>query len=101
MKTDIYTKSVLTIIAVCLILLVVKDSRLITPASASAGTGNMNYGLVPLNEDGTISVRLDDHNVLDVNIADISTTDELDINIDKIGGGYVSSGGPLNVKISN
>ena len=36
---------------------------------------------------------------MDVNISNISTTDELDVNIDEIGGGYVSHGGPIKVDV--
>ncbi|MFD2564217.1 MULTISPECIES: hypothetical protein [Aquimarina] len=115
MKTDTYTKSVLTIIAVCLSIIVLKDIDIIPKAYAEGSTTTLsNYGLVPVNEDGTITVKLDTSNEIDVNIKSISTYDklkvdlnqistseELNVNIDEIGGSYVSSGGPIKVKIQN
>ncbi|MDR7212529.1 hypothetical protein [Flavobacterium piscis] len=97
MKTDLYTKIVLTVIAVCLSILTLQNIDIIpkTYAAEPNKNGNIlaakNYGLVPLNSDGTI----------DVNITRITTTDELDVNIDEIGGGSVSSGGPIPVNIKN
>ena len=95
MKTDLYTKSVLTIIAVCLTVLTLQSIEII-PKSYAAGnkkaaitTTPKNYGLVPVNEDGSI----------DVTITRISTTDELDVNIDEIGGGFLSHNGPIPVTI--
>jgi hypothetical protein len=38
---------------------------------------------------------------LDVNISRISTFDELDVNIEEIGGGFLSRGGPIPVEIKN
>ena len=95
MKTDLYTKIILTVIAVCLSILTLQNIDLIpnTYAAEPNKKENVlmtkNYGLVPLNSDGTI----------DVNITRISTTDELDVNIDEIGGGYLSHGGPIPVSI--
>ena len=95
MKTDVYTKIVLTVIAVCLSILTLQNIDIIPKAYAGETKKNAdilttkNYGLVPLNSDGTI----------DVNITRITTTDELDVNIDEIGGGYVSNGGPIPVNI--
>jgi hypothetical protein len=62
-------------------------------------TPNINYGLIPLNEDGTISVKLSANDEIDVNIVGVNTNDELDVNIDQIGGGYVSHGGPISVEV--
>lgn len=87
MKTDLYTKIVLTVIAVCLSISTLKNIDIIpkTYAAETKKNGDIlitkNYGLVPLNSDGTI----------DVKITRITTNDELDVNIDEIGGGYVSS----------
>lgn len=103
-KVDIYTKSVLTVIAICLTVLTLKDLDLFPMAYAGEPTTHEmitspNYGLVPLNEDGSIIVRLNSSDELDVNIVGINTSDELDVNIDEIGGGYVSHGGPISVEI--
>ncbi|MFQ5446227.1 MAG: hypothetical protein ACE5FF_04775 [Saprospiraceae bacterium] len=104
MKVDVYTKSVLTVIAVCLIVLTLHQIDLVHKAYA-AGPYNMyelpggDFGLVPLNEDGSITVRLNTSDKIDVNIVGVNTNDELDVNIDEIGGGWVSHGGPIKVEV--
>ncbi|WP_103072469.1 hypothetical protein [Aquimarina sediminis] len=113
MKTDAYTKFITTIIAICLVIIVIRDLDIIPKAHASTSSST-SYGLLPINDDGSITVRLSNTNEIDVNIksidtydklkvdlTDISTRDELDINIDEIGGSYVSSGGPIKVNIQN
>ncbi|WP_299767326.1 hypothetical protein [uncultured Dokdonia sp.] len=117
MKTDLYTKSILTVIAIALSIIVLKDISIIPEAHATSANSdipvvNSSYGLIPVNEDGSINVRLVSTEQLDVNIKNIdtydelrvdlrriNTSDELDINIDEIGGGWISSGGPIPVKI--
>lgn len=82
MKTDFYTKTVLTIIAVCLTVLTLQNVDIIPKAYAAEKKNNLNtvpdknYALVPVNENGTI----------DVVIRGINTSDELDVNIDEVGG---------------
>ncbi|WP_024770633.1 hypothetical protein [Aquimarina macrocephali] len=113
MKTDTYTKSIITIIAICLVIIVIRDIDIIPKAYAN-NVPPTNYGLLPINDDGSITVRLSNTDEIDVNIKNIdtydklkidlstiSTQDELDINIDEIGGSYVSSGGPIKVKLQN
>lgn len=113
MKTDMYTKFITTIIAICLVIIVIRDTDIIQKANAN-NILDRNYTILPINNDGSITVKLSSTDVLDVNIKNIdtydklkvdvtsiSTKDELDINIDEIGGSYVSSGGPIKVKISN
>lgn len=105
MNVDRFTKIVLTVIAVNLTILTITSLDIIPKAHANKTSSNLelnpniNYGLVPLNEDGTISVKLSAFDEVNVNIVGISTNDELDVNIDEIGGGYVSHGGPVSVKI--
>ncbi len=119
MKTDIYTKTILTVIAICLTINVVKDLEIIPSAYASEKINpdklDSEYRLVPVNEFNTMDVRIvdistydelnvnlkgvDTYDELKVNINSIDTSDELDINIDEVGGSYVTSGGPLKVKI--
>ena len=95
MKTDFYTKTTLTVIAVCLSILTLQSIDIIPKSYASGNektsiaTAPKNYGLVPVNADGSI----------DVTITRISTTDELDVNVDEIGGGFVSHNGPIPVTI--
>ena len=118
MKVDAFTKIVLTIIALNLTIITIKDLSIVPSLKATGPNDfrglapNGQYGLVPLNEDGTITVKFKpndeiDVNIvgvetsdeLDVNIDGINTNDELDVNIDEIGGSYVSSGGPIKVKM--
>ena len=119
MKTDTYTKAVLTIIAICLTINVVKDIDWIPTATASEkmlpSEVTTKYQLVPVSEMNTIDVRIVDINTYDelnvniksiesydemkVNIKSIDTQDELDVNIDEVGGGFISSGGPIKVTL--
>lgn len=105
MKVDKFTKVVLTVIAVNLTILTVKNLDIIPKAYANETTNNLellpnrNYGLVPLNEDGSINVKFSSSSEIDVNIVGINTNDELDVNIDEIGGGYVAYGGPISVEV--
>lgn len=121
MKTDLYTKTILTVIAVCLTINVVKDADFIPLAHASEANilpeTTTEYKLVPINEFETLDVRIVDINTYDelnvniksidsydemkVNINSIDTSDELDVNVDEVGGGFISHGGPIKVKVEN
>ena len=100
MKLDLYTKSVLTVIAICLTINVVKDFDIIPKAYAGETKTNVenklnlspnkNYGLIPVNADGSIDVNIKSSETMDVSIKDIDTYDNLGVEIE-----YVSS----NVKI--
>jgi len=84
-KTNIF----LGIIAINLTLLTLIQLEIWpTKANASELNSNLNYGLVPLNEDGSINVKL-------------SSSDVINVNINEVGGGYISYGGPISVKIDN
>ncbi|MBX2828830.1 MAG: hypothetical protein KTR22_11755 [Flavobacteriaceae bacterium] len=112
MKTDLYTKTLLTIIAVCLSFNVAKDLDLVPKAYASENKVETNDLTAPLE---TIDVRIVDINTYDelnvniksvdtydemkVNVKSIDTSDELDVNIDEIGGSWVSNGSPIPVTI--
>ncbi|MFK7950396.1 MAG: hypothetical protein AB8G11_22595 [Saprospiraceae bacterium] len=128
MKIDRYTKFILTVIAFCLVVLTLNNVDIFPKAYANdAMNYGGNYGLVPMNEDGSINVRLqgideaideldvnivgiDTYDELEVNIVEvntndelkvelteISTSDELDINIDEVGG-WVVNGGKLPIE---
>ena len=90
MKTDFYTKTVLTVIAICLTIIVLKEVEIIPKAYAGPSENNlntsMNYGLVPLNKDGSIDVKI------------VSSSDKIDVNIEEVGGFWVG-GSTLPVKI--
>lgn len=115
MKSDSYTKVMLTIIAICLTINMVKDWEIIPAANASNSFETTKYKLLPLDVSNTIDVRIVDINTYDelnvnlksvdtydevkVNLKSIDTNDELDINIDELGGTWVNPGGPLRVKL--
>lgn len=84
MKTDNYTKFLLTIIAACLCILVLQNVKLVPEAQAEIPA---RYALVPLNDDGSINVKVIEQSVTDVNIQAI--------------GGMRVFGNTLNVKINN
>jgi len=113
MKTDLYTKTVLTIIAICLTINIVQQLDIIPSVYASEENDPVTLDLVPVTE--TIDVRIVDINTYDelnvniksvdtydelkVNIKSIDTSDELDVNIDEVGGSWINSGSPIPVTI--
>ncbi len=122
MKTDKYTKAVLTVIAVCLAINTLQSIEVFPKAYANGPDGYTNtipvgYGLVPLNADGLIDVNIKDISTYDelnvnlkgvdtyekvpVTLKGIDTQDELDVNLDEIGGSWISAGGPVKVQIQN
>ncbi len=110
MKTDNYTKTILTIIAICLTINVIKDFQIFPSAYASENenavtkpvTEVLDVRIVDINTYDELNVNLkgvDTYDEVKVNLKSIETTDELDVNLDEIGGGWVSNGGPIPVKI--
>jgi hypothetical protein len=89
---DRYTKAVLTVIAACLVINTIKDTNILPKAYAADAPAlpapKPSYALVPLNPDGSITVKNINTTPTDVNIVGIRTSDELDINVnlDKVGG---------------
>ena len=87
MKLDLYTKSILTVIAICLTINVLKDFDIMPKAYAGETKSNIkselnllpnkNYGLIPVNADGTIDVNVKSSSTMDVNIESISTWDKM------------------------
>jgi hypothetical protein len=81
MKLDLYSKSVLTVIAICLTINVLKDFDILPKAYAGENKPNVesklnllpnkNYGLIPVNTDGTIDVNIKSSTVMDVNIDEV------------------------------
>ncbi len=72
MKTDLYTKTILTLIAACLLVIVLRPLALV-PSAAAAAAGGRTYGLVPVNADGSLTVRLQARAPMKVNIVSISS----------------------------
>jgi hypothetical protein len=96
MKSDLYTKSILTVIAICLTINVLKDFDIMPKAYAVENKSNLenklnampnkNYGLIPVNADGTIDVNIKSSETMDVSIRDIDTYDNLGIEIEYVSG---------------
>lgn len=81
MKTDTYTKFILTLIAICLLIIVMKEINFFSAAYANNTEKKQdftnNYGLVPLNEDGSINVRLNYGDYIDVRLRGIDEAPNL------------------------
>lgn len=83
MKTDLYTKLILTVIAVSLVLLVLQNTTLVNEAKADKTNFN-KFATVPINDDGSINVKL--------------VADQMDVNLKSIGGSSVYGALPINLK---
>ena len=109
MKSKRLTNVLLAVIAVNLTVLTLSQVNVFPEAKADAQPMSANetafppsqYGIVPVNADGSITVKLVPGDEIDVNITGIDTYDEMDVNIDEVGGGSVSYGGPLEVEIDD
>ena len=81
MKTDNYTKGVLTLIAFFLMIIAMKGVDLLPTANASNKTDNIpafkNYGLIPVNDDGSINVKFNQNQVVDVRLRGIDEASNL------------------------
>lgn len=117
MRTDKYTKIVLTVIAVCLTINVVKEFNFLPAAYANEATNDASvpegFKLVPINS-SVMDVRIVDVNTykelnvnlksvstydpIKVNLKKIETSDILDVNLKELGGRWLSYGA-LPVKI--
>ncbi len=99
MKTDLYTKVVLTTIAIALVVLVFKNNTILNEAQAEKPNFN-KYASIPINEDGSINVRMMAD--MDVNIKSLggsSIYGALPINIKELGGSsFYGNGLPVNLK---
>jgi hypothetical protein len=113
MKTDLYTRTVLTVIAICLTINVLQQLDLVPSVYASEKeeplkldlprfTETIDVRIVDINTYDELNVNLksvDTYDELKVNISSIDTSDELDVNIDEVGGSWVNSGSPIPVTI--
>ncbi|MCX2742316.1 hypothetical protein OO013_00490 [Mangrovivirga sp. M17] len=85
MKTDNYTKVLLTIIALNLTFISFQNINLFDKAYAEGpNPTSTQFTTVPVNENGTIDVRIVDSEELDVNITDINTSDELKVRLEEV-----------------
>lgn len=87
MKQLTYLNGILTIIAVCLILITLAVTDLLPKANAAQGTGagDKKYLSIPVNADGSINVKF--------------AGDVLDVNIKEVGG--YSTYGTVPVKVGD
>ncbi|MBI4929501.1 MAG: hypothetical protein HY841_01975 [Bacteroidetes bacterium] len=81
MKTDVYTKTVLTIIAGALILIAFQNTDFFPKANASKSTAA--FAAIPLNPDGSINVKF---------------TETMKVNVAEVGGNYIYGAMPINIK---
>ena len=98
MKTDLYTKTVLTVIAVALVGLFFKNGTIVNEAKADK-TNYSRYASIPVNEDGSINVKM--MTDMDVNIRSIggsSVYGALPMNLKEIGGSSFYGSLPINLK---
>lgn len=86
MKTDTYTKAILTVIAVALVALFLQNTNVIQKATASEG--KLPYALVPINPNGSI----------DVNVKAMPST--IDVNIESCDATAFVYAEPIHVKIN-
>lgn len=108
MKTDTYTKAILTIIAICLTVNVVKDFNIFPSAYALENTkleplnSVIDVRLVDINTNDKLNVNLkniDTYDELKVNINKIDANNVLDINIKEVGGSWLTGGGAVPVQL--
>jgi hypothetical protein len=111
MKTDLYTKTVLSIIAICLTIIACSTLEILPSVQANQtnNTALAGYGLVPLNADGSIDVKISSASTLTVNIQEIGGMpcskslpvkfdDLIDVNIEEVNGSSLYSGIPIYSK---
>jgi hypothetical protein len=88
---DTYTKGVLTVIAICLSIITIKGLGMFPTVNADnrspmVGFPNTQYGLVPVNEDGSISVKIISADTLAVNLSKVSTDNKINVDLAMIRG---------------
>ncbi|NII29348.1 hypothetical protein HB364_29985 [Pseudoflavitalea sp. X16] len=105
-----YLNAVLTVIAVCLVLITCAVTGII-PAAHAKET-NQRFVSVPVNPDGSLNVKLVKGQTIDVNIDEIngsslfesklpiSDRSVIPVNIEKVSG-YSASNTPIRVKIED
>jgi len=96
MKTDTYTKGVLTVIAVSLVAIVFQNFNVVKTANA----GPSGYTPFPTTVMDVNIKSIDTYDMMPVKIKDIDTYDVFNVNLKQVGGSSVSSSsGRLNVKV--
>lgn len=82
MKTYLYTKAILTVIAIALIGILFENSSPVSVANAE-NKENKYYGIIPVNANGSINVNI---------------SDNVDVNIQKVNGKYITNEVPVSIK---
>ena len=102
MKIDVFTKTVLSIIAVALTVIAFQNADFVQKANASKTTSG--FISVPVNPDGSINIKMIDN--MKVDIAAIGGSSiyngTLPINLKEVNGSSFSSNGlPVNIEALN
>lgn len=85
MKNDLYLKSILTVIAIALTVLVLQNANLISPANAEVKQ-------IPLTPMEVKVVDWDVREEVKVEVSKWTNRDKVNVNIDEVGGWFVSNG---------
>ena len=98
MKTDLYTKTILSIIAVALIVIAFQNVNLVSTANASKT--NPAFVSIPVNPDGSINVKMIDNMKVDIAaVGGSSIYGSLPVNLKEFSGSSISSSGlPVNIQ---
>ena len=98
MKTDLYTKIVLSIIAGALIVIAFQNVDFVSTANASKT--NPAFVSIPVNPDGSINVKMLDNMKVDIAaVGGSSIYGALPINMKELSGSSISSNGlPVNIQ---
>ena len=81
MKTDFYTKTVLTVIAGALSIIAFQNIDFVPKANAAKSSAG--FISVPVNDDGSINVKF---------------TETMKVNVAEVGGSYIYGALPINLK---
>lgn len=82
MKRNNYLNFILTLIAICLVIIVLQNSNIISTAIANENE-ILDHITVPVNPDGVINVNIK------------SFSESMDVNIKEVGGNFVRKGLPI------
>jgi hypothetical protein len=98
MKTDLYTKAILTLIAGALVVIAFQNVDFFPKANASKATSA--FVSIPVNPDGSINVKMIDNMKVDIAaLGGSSIYGSLPINIKELSGSSISSNGfPVNIQ---
>lgn len=101
MKTDLYTKIVLGIIAGALIVVAFQNTNLVITANASKTTSG--FISVPVNPDGSVNLKMPENMKVDIAaIGGSSIYSALPINLKEVSGSSISGYGlPVNIEAVN